>query len=66
MDERSRLRALLQACHRVIAQLERLRPDDDNPFPKRIRETCRALETRMKKLERRADAARATFGRDTE
>ena len=51
MDERSRLRALLQACHQVIEQLEKIRADRDNPFANRIRETCRALEARLKKLE---------------
>jgi hypothetical protein len=59
MDERSRLRTLLEACHRVTEQLKRLNPDEDNPFAKRIRETCRALEARLRKLEagRRPDAA---------
>jgi hypothetical protein len=51
VDERSRLRALLKACHEVIQQLEKLRADADNPFAKRIRETCRSVEARLKKLE---------------
>ena len=51
MDERSKLRLLLATCHRVIAQLRKLRPDPDNPFPKRIRETCREMETRLRRLE---------------
>ena len=53
MDERSKLRALLKACHEVIEQLEKLPAREDNPFAKRIRETCRGLEDRLRKLEGR-------------
>jgi hypothetical protein len=54
MDERSKLRALLKACHEVIAQLEKLPAKEDNPFAKRIRETCRGFQDRLRKLEGRA------------
>ena len=50
MDERSRLRALLEACHRVIKQLEKIGAED-NPFANRIREECRSMEARLKKLD---------------
>jgi hypothetical protein len=65
MDERSKLRGLLEACHRVIAQLEKIRADPDNPFPDRIRKMCRRMETRLRKLERRpaAGARGSTFSR---
>jgi hypothetical protein len=65
MDERSKLRVLLEACHRLIAQLEKLRPDPDNPFPDRIREQCREMETRLRKLDprRAANATDSTFSR---
>ena len=65
MDERSKLRVLLEACHRLIAQLEKLRADPDNPFPDRIREQCREMETRLRKLDprRAASATGSTFSR---
>ena len=53
MDERSRLRALVDACQRVMRQLEMIGADENNPFAERIRETCRELEARLKKLESR-------------
>jgi hypothetical protein len=53
MDERSRLLALLKACHEVIEQLEKLPAKEDNPFAKRIRDTCRALQDRLRKLDGR-------------
>ena len=51
LDERSRLLGLLEACHRVIRQLEKLGADEGNPFAKRIRETCRSLMARLRKLD---------------
>jgi hypothetical protein len=49
MDERSRLLALLKACHEVLEQLEKLPAKEDNPFAKRIRDTCRGLQDRLRK-----------------
>lgn len=48
MDERNRLLALLEACHGVIRQLEKIGADDGNPFAKWIRETCRPLMAQLK------------------
>jgi len=53
MDERSRLLALLKACHEVLEQLEKLPAKEDNPFAKRIRDTCRGLQDRLRKLDGR-------------
>ena len=69
LDERSRLRALLRACHDVMHELEKLRAGEDNPFAKRIRETCRSVEARLRKLEigrRRPHPGHATSSRDAE
>ncbi len=35
----------------VIQQLEKLGADEGNPFAKRIRETCRSLMARLRKLD---------------
>ena len=69
MDERSRLRALLKACHDLIQELEKLRAGADNPFAERIRETCRSVEARLRKLEvdrRRPHPGHATSSREAE
>jgi hypothetical protein len=50
VDERSKLLGLIEACHRVIAQLERMHAGRDNPFAERIRETCRDLVARWDRL----------------
>jgi hypothetical protein len=51
LNDRSRLLALLKACHELIQQLERLRVDDDNPFARRIRDTCGSVMARLTRLE---------------
>jgi hypothetical protein len=51
LDEQGRLRALLDAGHQVEAELDKLSAHEDNPFAKRIRQTCRDLEARLEKLE---------------
>jgi hypothetical protein len=50
VDERGKLLALLQACGRVLAQLESMHPGRDNPFAERIRETCRDVAARLARL----------------
>jgi len=49
-DDRGKLLALLQACRRVLAQLESIHPGSDNPFAQRIRETCRDVAVRLARL----------------
>lgn len=69
LNDRSRLLALLKACHELIDQLERLRVDDDNPFAKRIRDTCGSVMVRLKRLElgrSRPQPGRAASSRDIE
>ena len=54
MDERSKLRALLKACHRLTKQLEKLPANEHNWFAANwIRETCDGLQNRLRKLESR-------------
>ena len=50
VDERGKLLTLLQACRKVLAQLESMHPGPDNPFAKRIRETCRDVAARLARL----------------
>jgi hypothetical protein len=50
MDERSKLLAILEACHRVLAQLKKIHAGEDNPFAERIRETCRDAMARFATL----------------
>jgi hypothetical protein len=52
VDERDKLLALLQACHRVLAQLKSMHPGRNNPFAERIRETCRDAAARLDRLKR--------------
>jgi hypothetical protein len=47
MDEQTKLRMILDACHRVLAQLRKIHAGEDNPFAKRIRETCRDAMARL-------------------
>jgi hypothetical protein len=58
VDERGNLLALLQACRRVLAQLERIHPGRDNPFAARIRETCRDVAARLARLSGRTSESR--------
>jgi hypothetical protein len=51
MDELSKLRAILDACHRVLAQLKKIHAGEDNPFAERIRETCRDAMARLATLQ---------------
>lgn len=45
MNERERLQALLEACHRVLPGL-----NGDDELVARIRETCEAVEARLAEL----------------
>jgi hypothetical protein len=51
MDEQSKLLAILDACHRVLAQLKKIHAAEDNPFAERIRETCRDAMARLATLQ---------------
>jgi hypothetical protein len=58
MNERERLQALLEACHRVLPGLTA-----DDELVARIRETCEAVEARLAELdtEPRARAGRGGY-----
>ena len=46
MDEASRLKTLLDACHDVLPHLAHR----DEEIAERIRETCQAIEARLQEL----------------
>jgi hypothetical protein len=47
-DEADYLLELLKACHRVLPKLAR--HDDEHRIAENVRETCRAVEARLKDL----------------
>jgi hypothetical protein len=53
MDETTRLRMFLDACHDVLPQLG----DEDGEIAEHIRETCRAIERRLEELTAAARSA---------
>lgn len=46
-DEMERLQALLEACHRVLPNLD---PARDDRIAEALRETCRCVEARLAEL----------------
>lgn len=53
MDEVGRLHAIVAACKRLLAELEKLNPARDNRFAEQLRERCRSTEAQLKRLESR-------------
>jgi hypothetical protein len=51
MDERERLRALLDACDRILPGL-----DDEDELATQVRETCAAVARRLAELEGEAES----------
>jgi hypothetical protein len=51
--------ALIEACHRVIPQLDRMHVGRDNPFAERIRETCRDAVARFARLRGQTSESRS-------